>query len=524
MNRRLLIQVIAPAVVLGMILFGACLVTASYINRLESNLAKILSKNVTSSQAAQELQNRVRQLRNHTFIYLIEPTPARLQPIERDHQRFEDALRQARDSAITPEEQACIRSIQAGYLQYRDELALLREEVIRDGPRTDFGKLSDAHPIRHVTQPCQELFRINTGAMNQTAEESMRVSQHANEIVLWLGLGGPVCGLVVGYHVARRLHRSIYRLSVRVQDMARHLDQKVASMSVVVDGDIENLDRQLQHVVGRVEETAQRLQRQQNEMLRAEQLAAVGQLAASVAHEVRNPLTSVKILVEGALRAQNPKPITGEDLRIIHSEVARVENTVQTFLNFARLPKLHRRPCDLRHVVAEALDLVRARARQQGVTITVSPGGQAAAGEDAPALLGFADSGQLCTVLINLFLNALDAMPRGGQLLVALQSLGASGNRLTVSDSGPGIAPEMMDRLFTPFHSTKPTGTGLGLTISQRIIEEHGGHIAVRNGLERGASFIITLPPAQSDDRKANGPASRAGRLSARSPLGPSEK
>ncbi len=102
MNRRLLIRVAIPAVLLGVVLCGTCLVTAWYINRLESNLAKILSQNVASLQAAQELEIRVRQLRNHTFLYLIEPTPVRLEPIETDQEHFESALQLARESASSP--------------------------------------------------------------------------------------------------------------------------------------------------------------------------------------------------------------------------------------------------------------------------------------------------------------------------------------------------------------------------------------------------------------------------------------
>jgi two-component system, NtrC family, sensor histidine kinase HydH len=490
MNRRLLIQVAMPTAVLGVVLFGACLVTAWHIKRLESNLARIISENVTSLEAAQEMEIRLRQLRSHTFLYLIKPTPARLEPIEADHQRFEVALSQAQESAATPQEQALVKAIQKGYQQYRQELAELRVDVLQNGPRTDFGKLYDAHPIQYVTDPCHELFRINKDEMDRTAQESQRVSQEAGLIVLLLGFGGPLGGLMVGYSVARRLHRSIYRLSVRVQDMARHLDEKVASMSVIVDGDIEHLDKQLEHVVGRVEETAQRLQRQQNEMLRAEQLAAVGQLGASVAHEVRNPLTSVKILVEAALREQNCKPLTSQDLRIIHSEVARVEKTLQGFLNFARLPKPARSECDLRDVVKQAVELVRMRARQQGVEITVRM-----PQEDGPRanMSVLADRDQLSTVLVNLFLNALDVMPRGGRLDVELMSLGG-GIRLAVSDTGTGISAAIADRLFTPFATTKSTGTGLGLSISRRIVEEHGGQMTAENRPEGGACFTIFLP------------------------------
>ena len=103
------------------------------------------------------------------------------------------------------------------------------------------------------------------------------------------------------------------------------------------------------------------------------------------------------------------------------------------------------------------------------------------------------DRSQLCTVLVNLFLNALDAMPKGGRLEVELDT-GAEGVRIRVMDTGSGIPAEMVGRLFTPFASSKPTGTGLGLSISRRIIEEHGGQLTGGNREGGGARFTITLP------------------------------
>jgi signal transduction histidine kinase len=260
----------------------------------------------------------------------------------------------------------------------------------------------------------------------------------------------------------------------------------VASVTLPADGDLQHLDQHLQYVVRRVEEAAENLQRHQRELLRAEQLSAVGQLAASVAHEVRNPLTSIKLLVEAAHRARNRKPLTDEDLQVIHGEIARLEQTVQSFLDFARPPAAQRSACDVRDVIAQAIELVRARARQQDVAINIR-------WPDVPCLMNL-DRGQFCTVLVNLFLNALDAMPGGGRLEVTLEAPPTAGLVLKVADTGSGIAPHMAERLFTPFASSKPTGTGLGLSICKRIIEEHDGRIAAANQPTGGACFAITLP------------------------------
>jgi signal transduction histidine kinase len=295
----------------------------------------------------------------------------------------------------------------------------------------------------------------------------------------------------MGYGVTRGLSRSIYRLSVRVQDMAHHLDRDFGSVSVVADGDLQNLDRQLEHIVRRVEEAAARLQQQQRELIRVEQLSAVGQLAASVAHEVRNPLTSIKMLVESALHSKNSKPLNLEDLQVIHREIVRLEHTVQGFLNFARLPAPQRSRCDLREVVKQASDLASARARQIKVDVALHLPDEAVSAN--------IDRSQLETVLVNLFINALDAMPRGGRLDVTLVNRGEDGARIIVADTGSGIPPHIASRLFTPFTTTKPTGTGLGLSISGRILQEHGGSITASNRPEGGACFVINLPPASSE-------------------------
>jgi signal transduction histidine kinase len=530
MNRRLFFQVAGPALVIGLVLLGACLASAWYINRLQNNLASILSQNVSSLRAAQELEIKLRQLRFHSFLYVIDPTHAPKRPMREDHAGFEAALRRARElahqSASSPDDRRYVQAIEAGYRKYRREINLMRRELARKDPRTqvldlikraqsragrgnqpkgaqkllarlraevarlaphrDFQKVVDDHPIRHVIEPCQKLLNANRTVMRATFAESQRVSKQASFTMLLIGLVGPVAGLIIGFGVARGLSRSIYQLSVRVQDISQRLDQSVASVSIAADGDLQNLDKQLEHVVRSVEEVAERLQRHQRDMLRAEQLSAVGQLAAGVAHEVRNPLTSVNLLVEAALRSHNRKPLGLEDLQVIHGEIARLEQTVQGFLDFARPPTLQRRLEPLGEVVGQALELVRVRARRQQVeTVVCGP---------AADVRVNVDRSQLCNVLVNLFLNALDAMPHGGHIEVELETLPDAGVRITVTDTGPGIPPETAGRLFTPFASSKPTGTGLGLSISRRIIEEHGGRLTGGNRPVGGACFTVTLP------------------------------
>lgn len=487
MNRRILIQATAPAVLIGLLLFAVCLTSAWYLNRLQSNRVRILSSNVASLRAALELEISLRKLRFLHFLYLVDPDPEHRDEISREEKAFVVWLERAKNVANTDEEWDHIQSLESNYQAYLHEFALERAEIEGGLSPRVVRKLAERHPVRHMVEDCEGLFRVNEAMIADTSRESDRLSQQLRTTLLLLGLGGPLSGVILGYGVARGLSQSLYRLSVRVQDITQHLDHDVASVSVRADGDLEKVDRQLQHVVHRVQEATERWQMQQRELLRTEQLAAVGQMAAGVAHEIRNPLTAIKLLVEAAMRPTKPRALREADLKVIHHEITRLEETVQGLLDYARPPRAQRQLCDLREVVHQACDLARARAKQQGVELVVEAGPK-----PIPADV---DHNQVNGVVVNLLFNALDAMPKGGRLEVELQ---AQNRRaiLRVRDTGAGIAPDMVGKLFVPFASSKATGTGLGLSISRRVVEEHGGRISAANRPEGGACFTVVLPMA----------------------------
>jgi len=486
MNRKLFLRLTLPSLVIGLSFFAACLVSIRYIHRLQTNLTTLLAENVKSQKEALELEIRVRQLRFHNLLYLLKPTEERMGFIKEDQNRFEAALNKAREVSPSVEEQAQISAIEKGYREYKAEQDKLREADPKIALQQAYNA-ADTHRVRTmVVEPAEKLMELNKDKMDRVAEESQRVSQDGFLAMLFLGLAGPVGGLIVGYGVMRGFKKSIYRLSVRVQDMAQHLDRDMGTVSLVADGDIQSLEEQMKFIVQRVEQAAQQLRQQQRDLLRTEQLSQVGQLAAGVAHEIRNPLTGIKMLVEAALRPRLPRPLNEEDLQIIFREVKRLEQTVQSFLSFARLPTPQIAPCDLRNIIKQAWDLVQARAREQHVKLVsnVPP----------DPVMAAIDAGQLTTVLVNLFLNALDVAQPDDTLEARLLSNDNDTVELSISDNGPGIPPAIMDRIFQPFATNKPHGTGLGLYLSARILEEHNGSISVRNREEGGASFTIKLP------------------------------
>ena len=222
------------------------------------------------------------------------------------------------------------------------------------------------------------------------------------------------------------------------------------------------------------------------QLLRAEQMMAIGQVAAGVAHELRNPLTSIKGLVQVNLREQAARGLPVDDLSVIEHEIRRMEKTLQTFLDFARPPAPDRRLQDLSPIVERVLSLVGGRAGKQNVTLRFE--------RPARPIVAHVDQDQIQQLVLNLVLNALDAMPIGGAIDVELQPPRDGNITLQVRDTGPGIAPQILPKVFESFVSNKETGVGLGLPLSRRIAEEHGGSLTAYNLPVAGACFILRLP------------------------------
>ena len=178
------------------------------------------------------------------------------------------------------------------------------------------------------------------------------------------------------------------------------------------------------------------------------------------------------------------------DLRILEEEISRLEGLLQSFLEFARPPKLERREVDLNRLVEQAVRLVTARASQREIRIECRlPTG--------PLILFPLDSGQFSQVVLNLLLNAPGRGPSGGEIRVVLHQEPLGPLCLVVRDTGCGLPPDLGGRIFAPFVTTKEIGLGLGLSICKRIVEAHGGSIDGENGPEGGAVFTVRVGGVQ---------------------------
>ncbi len=490
MNRRLLLLISSPALFLGLFLLGTCTVGLWTLHNQQSRLLRSYHENLVSLRAVHDMQMALGRLRYDVLASnLMPPSNDRLHLVHEDQKAFRSALERLRQ--LTPPEQtASLNRIEAGFQRYLEELHGLEDSPV--GKPEVVVRWMEAHPIRHVMAPCQELLEEHQVKIEEELLQSQDWSTKLQLALIFLGMVGPIGGLVSGHAITRILSHSIARLQVRVQDVHSRVAPEVSVVDLETGQGLEGLNSHLDFLVQRVQGLVERLQAQQRAMVHTEQLAMAGRLASSVAHEIRNPLTAMRWLVEGTVRAYPQEPLTLEDLRVLLGEIERMEQTVQGMLGLVRPSESKRVSCDLRDLVRQAIELVRARKRQLGVTCQL----------DLPPepIRAQVDPVQMKSVLVNLLLNALDAMPQGGQMHLQLTrcppepETNGSTIRLQLDDTGSGIAPDMLDRLFTPFSSTKPTGTGLGLSVARRIVEAHGGRLSAENRHEGGARFLVTLP------------------------------
>ncbi len=331
--------------------------------------------------------------------------------------------------------------------------------------------------------------------------------KHYLFLVALLSAGG---ALALAWLLARYVVNPIRKLSVAATHLARGEFERVEVGTERADeigllyAAFGEMARQLQHrqamleqrVVLReaeLEETGARLKETQQAAARSQQLASLGRLAAGVAHEIRTPLTSLKLFLESVETEIAISPDYEEDFQVAMSQVKRMEATISRFLDFARPQEPVFMSLNVGDLIEEALLVVGPKARQQETVIRKSISSL------LPEIKG--DRRQLGEALLNLLVNGLEAVSGQGELSITanLDSIPTRDGRqrcvrIEVRDTGPGIEAKHQTRLFDPFFTTKATGAGLGLAIVMSTIQRHGGEVAVQSSPGEGTTFSVFLP------------------------------
>lgn len=475
-------SIIAPAVVVSLCWLFVGGASSYYLSWQSRELDRVLEENVTSIRAANEMQETVWRMQSVILQAARDRSRIPDETLKELDSQFEHSLVAAEREARLAEEQLLVHRIREGFLDYSTRW----RQTSSDMP-TNETALAELLPlVPRITDPCEELLRLNERMLRES-------SRRRQEFTAWIVWGravmlviGPGLGLLLGFRLAGQLHQSITRISVRLQAVAGELEQEVGQLEVTPQADLPAIQQQVDVIVDRMRRVMQELHQARQETMRAERLAAVGELAAGIAHEIRNPLTSVKLLIQ-TMHHRLQQHMPPQTFDVVLEEINRMESTIQGLLDFARPPILQRARHDLRQIVRRAVHLIDGNARHNRVVL-------ASHFADEPVWVN-ADAEQLHQVCINLLLNGIESMTAGGTLDIHVAAdVAASVARVCFEDTGAGIPENVLPRLFEPFVTSKDRGTGLGLAVSRRIVTNHSGRLLAANRLDGGAALIIEIP------------------------------
>jgi signal transduction histidine kinase len=311
------------------------------------------------------------------------------------------------------------------------------------------------------------------------------------KVLLLIGLGGLLFGVAGAAILARRITRPLHRLVEGTVRIAQgDFSQAIAGTSRDEVGD---LARSFNEMTGQLLQARRRMEEANRCLVQHEKLASIGRMAATIAHEIRNPLTSVKLNIQKVAEEEGLTEAVKAHLGLSLEGIDQIERFIKELLNFTRVPELSLERWPVDQIVEESLKVVRDTLTQKRITV------ERACAEGLPAIL--ADADKLRQVFLNVLRNAHEALGQGGRITIGCDTVPDGGRtmvRVRIADNGPGIAEKDRPNIFEPFYTTKPSGFGLGLANARKIVEQHNGTIGVGKKRGRGSAFVILIPAEEA--------------------------
>jgi len=461
-------------------------------------LERTVAENVQSIRDAEDLAGNLLRQKGLAARYFLEnESDTWLKTLEKLEPRFLETVAEIRNTThVSDKEADTLNRLEKAYAAL-DERRKAAIALYQKGSTDRAKDLLLANVNESLYDEAYDLCQEFIAASNQdiqdtTAEAMTRIRRVAwlvgLSVALSIGLGGML------------LWMFFYRVLIPLRGMAA--DTRVfrgdpaAGGQQAVDDELRAVGDSLRTLMSDVADSRSRLERSRQRLLSAEKLAAVGKLAAGVAHEIRNPLTAMKMWLFSIQEAVQGNCDVERKVRVVSEEVARLESIVRSFLEFSRPPALRRQPHDVGEVIERTLELFGPRLSQKRIRLVR----KTAAG--LPPVL--ADPDQLKQVFINLLANSVEAMGEEGEIrLAATAERDADGRAMVVvrvQDAGPGMPEELRGRIFEPFFTTKDEGTGLGLCIAAQIMARHQGLLVLESSTDQGTTFAVWTPTAPRPD------------------------
>jgi len=318
--------------------------------------------------------------------------------------------------------------------------------------------------------------------------EEVRAQELRTRLMLILiGCSGLLIGVAGAILLARRITRPLKKLvegTVKISkgDFTQEID-------INTQDEIGNLAQSFNEMSHQLFLTRQRMEAANRRLIQAEKLASIGRISASIAHEIRNPLTSVKLNIQKVMESENLDEIDKEHLDISQEGIGHIENFVKELLNFTRVSELQLAHFSVEEIIDESVKMIRGSLKLKKVHL------EKEVEKDLPHVL--VDGDKLRQVFLNILHNACEAVKEGGKIKISLSQMEESEGRkakIEISDNGIGIPEKDWENIFEPFYTTKSTGIGLGLANARKIIEQHKGSIRLIKKRGKGACFEILIP------------------------------
>jgi len=461
---------------------------------MERLMETMVSTNLPGVEAATELQNALLQQRGLVAAYMLDDGRlAWVNDLDKIKPVLERRLAAAQRTATGEQQRKILVMLTDAYASYDQEreraIALYHEGRRDEGRRLLLGDVSFL--ADRAYDLCRQLVVENERSMRSAVADAHR---QVGSLALALGAGvGLAILLSVGLVllVFRRLLLPMRRLA---RDARAFSDGAAGVTAGRFADDLHELEFYSRALMSDMTRTRTDLKESQGRLVAAEKLAAVGRFAAAATHEIRSPLTSMKMWLYQLKQSVSGQPEAAHACAVLEGELSRLEDLATSFLQFSRPPSLKLGTHCVSEIVGRTLELARHRMEERDVRLV------RAVESGMPPVR--ADAHQLRQVLLNLLTNAADATPRGGVVRVS-ESFEPGGNGhpevvVRIGDEGPGIPDSVRERLFEPFVTTKPNGTGLGLAVASSIVAQHGGRIVLEDQEGPGAVFAVRLAACPS--------------------------
>jgi signal transduction histidine kinase len=317
-------------------------------------------------------------------------------------------------------------------------------------------------------------------------------AREIQKVLLLIGAAGFVLGILGAAILARRITRPLHRLVEATVRIAKGDFSHTIALPSGQD-EVGELARSFNGMTAQLLRAREQTEEANRKLVQHEKLASIGRMAATIAHEIRNPLTSVKLNIQKIAEDEGFAETVRAHLDLSLEGIDQIERFIKELLNFTRVQELSLERWPIDQIVDESLKVVRDVLAQKRIVV------EKACTDGLPTVL--ADADKLRQVFLNILRNAHEALGPGGKIGVSCDAVAEGGRtmvRVRITDNGPGIPEKDRPNIFEPFFTTKPSGFGLGLANARKIVEQHNGAIAIGRKRGRGSAFVILIPAEEA--------------------------